>query len=716
MGHNDHKQQSRETRIGPGIRWLIVIFLVALAYRGVCFREMGGHPLFAEPVIDAGYHHAWAGRIVSGDLWGHGPDDVFKAPLYSYFVAAVYALADRQISVAQWVQLLLGSCSCVLVALAAGRWLGRGGGILAGLIAALYAPYVFFELQLLTPSVSIFLNTAAVVILARTDGPGKHLRWVLVGVLVGLSTGVRPDVILPATLAVGYALLKLRTGTRRRLLGALCLVFGISCVIVPVAVRNYHLTKSIIPVSSNAGINLYVGNVVSRTGTTAVPVGLRWDRLIGSVPQNILEQPAAASRWWVRQTWDHVRENPGSSLGRLSMKTLAFLNAREFRNNICYHFLQAGHWPLRLPFVQFALIVPLGLCGLIGLIWRGEGSQRDAGIVCGIWVLGYWVVGVLFFVNARFRVPATPFLIIPAAWSLVRLADAIGHWRLKSIVGYAVGVALLGAVAWPMWLGPPEADWVRDYVNLGNSLRAKGDSFGAEKAYRDALSVDQDDPDANYLLAVVQLGRSPGSALANLQRAEGLLVDSPDVLIAMAQAHLALGQTAPAMETLKRIPDLASTRNLLPKRAVWAKAHLMLASLEPDSAEYHWERAWAVDPYTAAEFAFTEGRDAPRVLEVFGNRAHRWHWDWYSQANYGMALLRFGDAAQAVEAFGRAIRLAEERDALRFHQARALIKAGERERARQILAELVRSLPDCNLRSDAAALLSDLSSTRDGAE
>ncbi len=716
MEYNDHKQLSRETRIGPGIRWLIVIFLVALVYRGVCFREMGGHPLFVEPVVDAGYHHAWAGRILSGDLWGHGPDDVFKAPLYSYFVAAVYALAGRQISVVQWVQLLLGSCSCVLVAVAAGRWLGRGSGILAGLIAALYAPYVFFELQLLTPSVSIFLNAAAVVILARPAGQAKHLRWVLVGVLVGLSAGVRPDVVLPAGLVVGYALLKLRTGARRCLLGALYLVFGISCVIVPIAVRNYHLTKSIIPVSSNAGINLYVGNVVSRTGTTAVPVGLRWDRLIGSVPQDILEHPAAASRWWVRKTWGHVRENPGSSPGRLLMKTLAFLNAREFRNNICYHFLQAGHWPLRLPFVQFALIVPLGLCGLIGLMWRGEGSQRDAGIVCGIWVLGYWVVGVLFFVNARFRVPATPFLIIPAAWFVVRLADTIGHRRLKSIAGYTIGVALFGAVAWPMWLGPPQADWVRDYVNLGNSLRVKGDSFGAEKAYRDALSVDQDDPDANYLLAVVQLGRSPGSALANLQRAEGLLADSPDVLIAMAHAHLALGQTARATQTLKRIPRLASTFNLWPKRAVWAESHLMLASLEPDRADYHREQAWVVDPYTTAEVAFAEGREPSRVLEVFGNRARRWHWDWYSQANYGMALLRFGDAAQAVEAFNRAVRLAGDREALRFHQARAMIKAGYRERARTILSELVRDLPDCGLRSDAARLISDLSSPRNGRE
>jgi tetratricopeptide (TPR) repeat protein len=267
-----------------------------------------------------------------------------------------------------------------------------------------------------------------------------------------------------------------------------------------------------------------------------------------------------------------------------------------------------------------------------------------------------------------------------------------------------------------MWLGRPEADWVRDHVNLGNSLRAGGDTFGAEKAYRDALSIDPEDPDANYLLAVVELARSPGAALAGLERAQSVLADSPDVLITMGQAYLRLGETARAVETLKRIPALASTRNLWPKRAEWAKSHLMLAALEPDSAEYHREKAWAVDPYTAAEVAFAEGREPRRVLEVFGERASEWHWDWYSQANYGMALLRFGDALDAVKAFDRAIRLAEERDALRFYKAQALIKAGKREGAREILSELLRSLPDCKLRLDAAALLSGLSSPGDSGE
>ena len=72
------------------------------------YSEMGGHPLFAQPVVDAGYHDAWAERIVNGDWLGHGPDDVFKPPLYSYFVAVVYALGGLRISVVQLVQLVLG--------------------------------------------------------------------------------------------------------------------------------------------------------------------------------------------------------------------------------------------------------------------------------------------------------------------------------------------------------------------------------------------------------------------------------------------------------------------------------------------------------------------------------------------------------------------------------------------------------------------------------
>jgi len=121
------------------------------------------------------------------------------------------------------------------------------------------------------------------------------------------------------------------------------------------------LTGEFIPVSSNAGINFYTGNAVVSDGVSAVPVGLRWERLVSRVPQSILEQPARASTWWSARAREEMAANPWKTLGRLGKKALAFFNGREFRNNICFHFMQNLAWPLRLPFLQYGLILPLAI-------------------------------------------------------------------------------------------------------------------------------------------------------------------------------------------------------------------------------------------------------------------------------------------------------------------------------------------------------------------
>ena len=121
--------------------------------------------------MDAGYHDGWARRIAAGDWLGHGPDDVFKPPVYPWMLGGLYRLFGRHLALVQWVQFVLGAASCVFLAMLAGRLLGAWCGRIAGLAAALYAPLVFFELQLLTPAVSVFLNTAGLWMLLRGWSP-----------------------------------------------------------------------------------------------------------------------------------------------------------------------------------------------------------------------------------------------------------------------------------------------------------------------------------------------------------------------------------------------------------------------------------------------------------------------------------------------------------------------------------------------------------------
>ena len=684
--------------------WLLAILLVAIAYRVACFCEAGGHPLFRFPVVDAQYHDEWARRMAAGDWLGHGPDDVFKPPLYPGFLAVLYSVFGRCIWLIQWSQHILGAFSCVFLAILGGRLVGRRAGIIAGLLAAGFAPYVFFELQLLTPALSLFLNLMAIILVLPRWKERCYGRLLAAGLMFGLSVGVRPDVVMPASLVLLYLVFENRHMPNRQLaVRVSCLLVGGLAIILPIIVRNHHLTGQFIPVSSNSGINLYVGNSADADGTSSIPVGLRWERLICRVPQEVLEKPATASRWWAEAARHEIMADPAAALSRLGRKALAFFNRWEFRNNICYHFIQQACWPLRVSPFQLALILPLAACGLVGLWCSGSPTLRRTSVLCVLWIAGYWVVGVAFFVTARFRLPATSFLILPAAWVLVDSVDAVRQRQWRTLVTCVAVTLGAGVICWPQWFGAPEDGWVRDNVNLSSSLSSAGEPGRAMEACRRAIEIGSHDPDAHFLLGRMLMPGDPAIALKHFEFARKWIPDSPSLLLVAGQLYLQIGDLSQARQTLHELLNLSGKINMWPKRAAWATAYILMAKIEPLEAEEHREKAWSIDPRTAAEAAFLQHRELTRVLKIFQAEALEKPWDWYSQANLGMVLMESGSADKAVEVFRKAAQLAPDREGIPFQLACALLQTGRKEDAVQILDRLAGELPHCGLRDQVNA-------------
>jgi tetratricopeptide (TPR) repeat protein len=695
-----------------GLGWILSIFFTALAYRTLCYSVLGDNPLFLHPVVDAGQHLHWAERIVAGDLLGHGPDDVFKPPLYPYFLAAWFSTFGRSIPIIQWVQYLLGALSSVLLAIWVDRLLGRSVAILSGFFSALYAPFVFYESQLLTPTLSIFLNQAFLIVLLPQDEAPSARRWLAGGMLLGLSAGMRPDVLLPGGLVGLFLLWHYHTASwLYTIRWATCLGIGLFLIILPITWRNAMLTGEFIPIASYSGINFYTGNGAKADGFSAVPVGLRWERLVSQVPQAILERPAEASRWWMERTWEEMAATPGQALARFGKKALAFGSSREFRNNICYHFIQAQAWILRLPFLQFSVIFPLALCGVVSLCRSPLTHARFTFTLVLIWVLGYGVTGILFFISDRYRLPAIPLLMMAGGFALVKVTANLRGHRWGALGLQAAVFLVAGLISWPMWFGRPQLDWTRDYINLGNAWLNAGDAIRAEQTFRKALTV-YDDPDAHYLLAKILLNHQRTlEALLHLEAARRAIPDSPDVLLLSAKAYLDSQHPVIARQLLHQFLDIATTSNLWPRRKEWALAHLILSDLEASRAVEHRARAWTIHPPTAAEFFFLRRQEMARVLETFRSEAKDKPWDWYAQANYGLSLLENGYAGHALAQLRRAAELAPDKEGLRFELARALAYTGKKDEALAILAKLLQTLPECPLRMKVKSLQAQLRAT-----
>src|SRR5262245_60716193 len=132
--------------VGSGFsRPSILISLAAVAFivRLVYLWQIRQSPFFTPLLGDSKGYDQWARRIAAGD-WV-GTDVFYQAPLYPYFMGAIYAAAGHDVLSIRVCQAILGSISCALVAHAAWRLFSRRAGVIAGLLLALYPPAIFFD-------------------------------------------------------------------------------------------------------------------------------------------------------------------------------------------------------------------------------------------------------------------------------------------------------------------------------------------------------------------------------------------------------------------------------------------------------------------------------------------------------------------------------------------------------------------------------------------
>jgi hypothetical protein len=99
------------------------IFAVAMLVRLVHVLQIRRAPFFTVLMGDSHGYDLWAQRIAGGDWLGQ--EVFYQAPLYPYFLGAIYAIAGRHLLLVRIVQIAIGSASCALLALAAARLFSR---------------------------------------------------------------------------------------------------------------------------------------------------------------------------------------------------------------------------------------------------------------------------------------------------------------------------------------------------------------------------------------------------------------------------------------------------------------------------------------------------------------------------------------------------------------------------------------------------------------
>jgi tetratricopeptide (TPR) repeat protein len=439
--------RDRREWLHPGIVLGAALLLRMVFY----YFNQRNNPVFDNPIMDALYHDEWARGILDGTFTS---DDVFfRGPLYPYLLAFFYKLSGSSVAFAVFAQHVVGTLTAGLVYFLSREYFSPRVSLLAGLLAALYWPFAYFEGDLLIVSSILFLNTLALIFLARgirASGKAGYLLLAASGIVFGLSAIARPSVLIffPVLPLVLYW----NRGEGGRSGGAWlarsAVVAGaVVAVIFPVMIRNYVVARAVVPVAASGGVNFYIGNNPASDGSTAIVPGTRADWWGGYNDAIEIAERAEGrelnlsevSDYYFRRGFEWINTHPGDAAAHFWKKFRVFWSGPERANNKFIYFFWNLAGMKYIPLPGFWLITPLALLGGV-LQWR----RRRLLSPLYVFVATYMVGVVAFFVNARFRLPVMPVLIVFAAYGIYYLIDT---FRAKDFRAFRSGAIFAVAFA-----------------------------------------------------------------------------------------------------------------------------------------------------------------------------------------------------------------------------------------------------------------------------
>jgi tetratricopeptide (TPR) repeat protein len=452
-------------------RWPLALAVGTLVTRVAYIASVARDPFFGylRHVPDSHFFNNWAQEIASGS-WLGGDGVFFIGPLYAYFLASIYRLVGPDLIAVRIVQVILEIASALFIYGFARRAVGERAARVAGVIWALYLPAIFFSSLVLPVSLGTFLITASFYFLAR----GVEGRWWSVaaaGSLLGLAALDRGNLLLYALASIPVFLIRI---WRIRWSLLLAYFIPIITIILAVTVRNGVVAGDFVPISSQAGLNFYIGNSAPAKGIywspgdvfDIGPAELNRDlaTFIAEKQEGRELRPSEVQRFWLGEGLAWLADNPRDAAALYGRKLRLLVNDYEPSLNVDFYFMKFISPAHRFQVPWFGFVLPFAIIGLV-VGWRKAPLARVFGAV---FVLAYALSVLLFFVSARYRLLMVPMLIVFAAFSLVGLYDLWRKWRWRAAAATtAAAVALSTLSAWPIPDLPRDYGFGQTYYRYG---------------------------------------------------------------------------------------------------------------------------------------------------------------------------------------------------------------------------------------------------------
>jgi 4-amino-4-deoxy-L-arabinose transferase-like glycosyltransferase len=388
----------------------------------------------------------WAGNLTfegvfSGDTRSPPEPSAFRAPLFPAILSVLMMATglDGFLTAARLLQLVIFALSAAVVFGLAQAIFGLRPAVIAGLVFAVYFPLVYSSTQLVTENVAVLLLASSLLAFQLWARRKALILLVVSGLLLGLGVLTRPNLlfVLPALMLWVLVSASGQPLKRRALLVGI-VVAATSLPVLPWTARNAAVMGGLCLVSTNGGMNFYLGQAPDfdpLLGAPTTDYGV-FTRLRDEGLSEI-----EADRRMYRMGLAHMASSPGRLVGR------AWAKARVMMNDFADFLHPWRFWGLAMVGSVFALRRRWWLAAIAG--------SAASSLVVYAWLRG--------------ELPGDALMVVATSWSLVWPLMLVGLalsrpvWRdVAPLMVIWVSILVVGILYIPL----VRIRWTADFIAI----------------------------------------------------------------------------------------------------------------------------------------------------------------------------------------------------------------------------------------------------------
>ncbi len=490
----------------------VIIFAAAFIVRLIILINFSKSPSFYVPIIDEDNYNNLARSLAAGENIDRS---FFWQPFfYPFLLSIIYYLTGSSIFAAKFIQIIIGSMTCLIIYFLAEEIFDKKTGIIAGMTASLYAPVIFFETMLLSEGTAAFFSALLLFILLKIKKSQNVILLLLFGIISGLSIITRPTFlpfIFIAYCWLFFVFLKDKMAKKLIINNGFILLFGLFVILFPVSLKNFFLTGNFTFLPHSGPINFFIGNNPQADKTIQLRPGSDWDNLVSMAKNDGARNLQEEKHYYSKLVVNYMLSDPADFIKGLFKKSLQLISSREIpRTTDVYIFRKYSGlfsmlvWKAGKFGFPFGLLLPLAVIGVFF-------NHKKIPLYFYFLTASYSLSIILVFISSRQRLPVIPPLIVIAAAGSAALignikADMQNKKWLKLSAMVLLIIFIFGIISLPGPFASEKFNYESEmFTNAATSSLGKGNVAESLNYLNKALTLNPQNHVAYRLLGLIYL-------------------------------------------------------------------------------------------------------------------------------------------------------------------------------------------------------------------